>query len=74
MKEELNKRLSSDTIGDGWKKVRNIAGVVYVVGSLVVTPLFPFALPATVVQIASWITLVSGVIAGRAQLDTSKKK
>ena len=73
VKEIIKDRLSSKTIGERWKKVRDVAGIVYVVGSLIVTPLFPVALPAVVVQTVSWITLASGVIAGRAQLDTSNK-
>lgn len=71
IKQETKDRLNPKTTGSKWKKVRNIAGVVSVVGSLVIAA--PVALPATAAAWVTWITLASGIIAGRAHLDKSKK-
>jgi hypothetical protein len=71
-KQVVSERLSSENIGDTWKKIRNVFGVVFIVSSLVGAA--PISLPVGIATWIGYITLVSGVIAGRAQLDTSKKK
>jgi hypothetical protein len=72
--EKVKETVSSDNISKGWKITRNITGILFVVGSLVTGPACPFVLPAAVSVWVGWGTLVCGVIAGKAQLDTSKKK
>ena len=56
-----------------WKKVRNIAGTVAVIGGVVLT--LPVALPVGIVTAITTITIVTGTIAGTAQAtkeDASK--
>jgi len=70
----LKERLSDSTIGDTWKKVRDIAVIVALITSAIVSPAFPLALPALAIKILSIIAYISSVIAGYAQTDTSKLK
>jgi hypothetical protein len=71
---KISFRLSSSNISKGWKITRNIAGGIFVIGSLLTGPVCPIVFSAEVSLWIGWITLVSGVVSGRAQLDTSKKK
>jgi len=70
----IKERLSDSTIGDTWKKVRDIAVIVALITSAIVSPAFPLALPALAIKILSIIAYISSVIAGYAQTDTSKLK
>jgi hypothetical protein len=72
--QEIKERLSSDNISKGWKTTRNIAGVVFSIGMLLTSPICPIVIAPTATMWIGWITLVAGVISGRAQLDKSKVK
>ena len=69
-KAGIKDRLSSKTIHPTWKKVRNVAGVTFVIGSLITAA--PIAIPASIASWIGYITLVSGVVSGRAQLNKKK--
>ena len=69
--QSLKDRLSNGTISDNWKKVRNVSGVVCLVATLVAQA--PVAIPVSVLAWINYTAIVSGVIAGRAHLDKSKK-
>jgi hypothetical protein len=72
--DKVKNRLSSDNISKSWKKVRNISGIVATAGGLVsAIPRSIVVLPATLITWVGYMTLVSGVIAGRAQLNTGKE-
>lgn len=64
-------RISPKTTGKKWKVVRNISGIISVVGGCVL--IAPVSIPVATLSWITWITTVSGVIAGRAHLDKSKK-
>lgn len=69
--DKVKERISSENITDTWKTVRNVSGVIFTVGSL--TLALPVTFPAAIVSWVSWTVLATGVIAGRAQLNTGKK-
>jgi hypothetical protein len=72
-KEQVADRLNPKTTGKKWAKVRNICGIASGVLFLVVSPVFPVALPAAA---ASWITFGAsalGIVAGSAHLDKSRR-
>jgi hypothetical protein len=70
--QKVKERISSSNISDTWKMVRNVSGVIFTIGSL--TLALPVTLPVAVTSWISWTVLATGVIAGRAQLNTGKKK
>ena len=70
-KQEVADRLSFKTVSSKWKKIRNISGTISIAGGLIMAA--PVSIPATVLSWISYITLASGVIAGRAHLDKSAK-
>jgi len=67
----LKERFSSETISDNWKKVKKVSGAVFIVSSLITAA--PITLPVTVAAWVGYLTLVSGLISGRAQMNKSKK-
>lgn len=68
-------QLSDSNISKGWKVVRNIAAGVFVIGGIIGNPATsPFVIGAVALKWVGLITVVSGVIAGRAQADTTKDK
>jgi len=71
--EKVKNTFSSTNISKGWKITRNVTGVLFVMGSLITGPACPIVLPTTVSLWVGWCTLVCGVVAGRAQLNTGKK-
>lgn len=71
---KISFRLSDTNISKGWKIIRNIAAGVFAIGSLLGNPATcPFVIGTVALKWIGLITVTSGVIAGRAQLDTSKK-
>ena len=72
--EFLKITLSSDSIGKTWKVIRNIFGCIFIVTSLLTSPVCPIVFAPNITLWLGWITLVSGVIAGKAQLDKSNIK
>jgi hypothetical protein len=70
---EVKEFLSSENISKGWKITRNVAGGIFMVGTLLTSPICPIIFPATATMWIGWITLAAGVLSGRAQLDRSKK-
>ena len=70
-KKGLKERFSSDNISNGWKTVRNISATVFTISSLLAAA--PVSLPVALSSWLGYIVLVSGTIAGRAQLNKSKK-
>jgi len=66
--------LSSDNISKGWKITRDVSLGVYMVTSFLAGPASPIVLGALAVKWMGLISVVSGVVAGVAQTDTSKKK
>ena len=71
---KIKEILSSKNISKGWKITRNVTGIIFMVGTLLTSPVCPIILAPSITMWIGWVTLVSGVISGRAQLDTSKKK
>ena len=71
--KEIKERVDPKTTPKFWRKVRNVAGIVASVGGLIISPIAPFTLPATAISWVSYITMISGVIAGRAHLTKEKK-
>jgi len=71
-KETIKDRLDPETTGDTAKKIKKIAGVVFTVGSLVLAA--PVSIPVSVTAWIGWVVMGSGIIAGRASLNKSKKK
>lgn len=69
LKQEIKERLSPDTISDSWKKVKKVSGVVFIVSSLIGAA--PVSFPVGVASWIGYVTLISGVIAGRAHLNKS---
>ena len=67
---ELIDRIKSPT-PPWWKKVRNIAGTVALIGGVVLT--LPVSLPVGLVTAVTTITIVSGTIAGTAQATKEDK-
>lgn len=68
-------QLSDSNISKGWKITRNIAWGIFTIGSVLVNPAAtPIALSAIATKWVGLITVIAGVIAGRAQADTSKTK
>lgn len=59
-------RLSGTTTPKGWKKVRNIFGIVATGCSLVLAA--PISLPVTAISWITYLALVSGTIAGTSHL------
>lgn len=73
-KESISSRLSIKTIGDGWKKVKDVAEVVWSISSSALAIMGLIAgVPPLAITIVSGIVAVSGTIWGRARLDNSKK-
>lgn len=73
--EQVKDRVSNKTISDHWKRVKEIALVVSsITGStLGIIGTLSLTLPGWIVTTISVISVISINIAGRAQLDTSKK-
>ena len=73
-KQSIKDRLSLDTIGEKWQKVKDFSGVVWGISGTALAIMGLFAgVPAIATTIVSGIVTVSGVIYGRARLDKSKK-
>lgn len=66
IKEEIKSRISSKTIPSGWKKVRNVAGIIATVGTLALAA--PVSIPAVISSWVTYIVLITGTIAGTSQL------
>lgn len=62
----MNQRLSQKTTPKFWKKVRNIAAIVALVGGAVLSA--GATLPATVITIATIVTTAATSISGTAAL------
>lgn len=74
---KISFRLSDSNISNDWKIVRNVAWGVFTIGSVLVNPAAtPIVMSVTATKWVGLITVIAGVIAGRAQADTSglKKK
>jgi hypothetical protein len=63
---EIKDRLSNKTTPKGWKRVRNIAGIIATAGSLVLAA--PVSLPAAAISWITYTILVTGTIAGTSHL------
>jgi hypothetical protein len=61
---ELIDRIKAPT-PDWWKKVRNIAGTVAIVGGAILT--MPISLPVGVITAVTYTVVVAGTVAGTAQ-------
>jgi hypothetical protein len=78
IKKELNERLSSETISERWKKVRNASLGVFMASSsidAVLTTLVHQNLinaPEGGLKWLNIVIIVSGAIAGRAQINKRK--
>ena len=59
-------RLSGKTTPKGWKKIRNIAGIVATGSALIMAA--PVSIPAGVAAWIGYLALVSGTIAGTSHL------
>lgn len=70
-KKEIIQRIDPKTTSSTWKRVRNIAGIISLVGLGITSA--PITLPAAAITWITWLTVFSGVVAGRAHLDKSKK-
>lgn len=66
IKQEIKQRLSNKTTPKGWKRVRNIAGLIATGCSLILAA--PVSLPATAVSWITYAALVSGTVAGTSHL------
>lgn len=73
VKQNIKDRLSSNTVGDKCKKIRNTCVILSNVALLLVSPMCPITLGVTAVK---WITFsgaMLGIVAGGAHMDKSKK-
>lgn len=67
-------KFSDANISKGWRITRNVAGGIFVISSFLSGPASPIVLGALVIKWLGLISIVSGVVAGVAQGDTSKVK
>lgn len=65
---------SSSTMSDKAKKWRKIAVITFGVASVLVSPLFPYTLPVSVINAATVIQLLGITTGLGAQTNTGKKK
>jgi len=70
--QKVKYTFSSQNISKIGKVTRNVALVVAGVGGLLISPVCPITIPATVGWWIGVVTIISGSIAGVAQADTSK--
>jgi hypothetical protein len=66
IKEEIKTRISSKTIPTGWRRVRNVAGIIATAGTLALSA--PVSIPETVSSWVTYIVLITGTITGTSQL------
>lgn len=71
MNNSIKNLLSSSTISKTWKIVRDIAGVVLLISTFLTSSASPILLPPNVSVWLGAVSIVSAIITGRAQLDTS---
>jgi hypothetical protein len=71
--EKVKHTISSTNISKGWKIVRGVATVVFVIGGLLTGPACPIVFSTTTIWWIGATTTVSGVIAVGAQMNTGKK-
>lgn len=74
-KESISNRLSKETIGEKWQKVKDIAGIVWGISSTAqaLIQLGVFTVNPVIGTILGGIVTTSLIIYGRARLDNSKK-
>lgn len=73
-KESIKARLSVDTIGEKWRKIKDFSGVVWGISGTALAIMGLFAgVPAIATTVVSGIVTVSGIVYGRARLNKSKK-
>jgi hypothetical protein len=70
--QKIKLKFSSENISETWKKTRNVALVINILGGTALAILAPFTIPVTVIQVISAITVASGILAGKAQSTTGK--
>ena len=70
LSQEIDERISSETISDTWKAVRNISGIAFIV--LSITSAAPITIPIAIAAWVDWGILATGLISGRAQLNKGK--
>ena len=71
-KDGLKERFSSDTMGNSARKIRRVAVITVGIATILVSPVFPYALPVGVIKAATAIQLIGGVFGLGAQ--SHKKK
>ena len=72
--QKVVNQFSSSNISSGWKIVRGIAGITFVVGGLLTGPACPIVFTATTLWWIGAVTTVSGVVAVGAQATNTKKE
>ena len=74
-RESINDRLSKETIGETWEKLKTIAGVVWGISSTTqaLIQLGLFTVNPVVSTILGGVVTVSLIVYGRGRLDKSKK-
>ncbi len=76
VKEEIKDRVSNKTISDYWKRIKEISLVVSSLSGATIATLAALAItpPGWIASILAAVSVSSAFLAGRAQIDKSKKK
>jgi uncharacterized protein YacL len=73
--EWLKQVFSDSNIAKSWKVVRNIAGIIVGIGSILLSPtLSPFVLSAIAIKWISFLIAICNLLVLGAQSNTSKDK